>query len=505
MGFFSFITVSPDAAIHAMNAPVILGLLLGYLMLMLCFGFWKPGGDASRIPDATARFYTHPGFLGTFGLALSFAATWFGASSTKAIMDKYATEGLGALWYIAAPSMLTMLLVSMCIGKRVQQLPFLTLPEAIEAHYGRIGRSVLAAVIMVSGTTTLASQLVASLQVSRYLLGETLGLPVLLALYGAVVLYSMFGGFFAVAFTDTVQCLLMLVAIGSLLGFVGVAAGTDWHTHQAIWAAKPAVFWNPLPDPFKAFTLAVVFALPWAIAPEMWQRMKACATPQQASRVGRMAFGLIAFLSLCVLGIAILSLPLFLGRANIVQESNTLLWLVERLPFGWWQGLVILGFFSAVTSTMDSTLSIASQSFTYDLIKRFCLPEAPWKQLCWFNHGILTVVACISVLIALRFTDVITVLWLSADIMACTMVVPVFAILFTARPHRHAGQWAMLSGLACVTITAVKQLTSLPLPFWPDAPYSTLIGLVLTGLVYSSITYAPAARKPTHPGPHHVE
>jgi solute:Na+ symporter, SSS family len=479
------ITAIATTATNTIELTPVLIMGAVYFVVMLSIGFWKPKPAPDKTINTTASFYTNAGFLGTVGLALSFAAAWFGATSTKAIMDKYTTQGLSAIWFIAMPSMLTMALVSGFIGRRVQQLPYLTMPEAVEAHYGKVGRCILAVVILVTSTTTLASQLVASVQVLQGMVGPELALPILTTVYSGVVFYSMFGGFFAVALTDTFQCMLMFISISSLFAFTAWQGFTHWGETYSTLSAQPASFWNILPEPAPALAMTAVFALSWAIAPEMWQRMKACTTPQQATRVAGLSFGMIALLCSLVLGISLLSLPMFVERlANANEPVNILLWLTALLPSGWWQGLVLLGFFSAVTSTMDSSMSVASQSFTYDLIKRFALPHAEWRTLRWFNYAMLPIQAVLSLWIALKTNDVIATLWLSADVMACILLVPIMAILFDAHPHKKAGITAMWVGGCCVALTTLQQLGGVAIPFWPASPFNTLLGICIATLVY---------------------
>jgi Na+/proline symporter len=171
-------------------------------------------------------------------------------------------------------------------------------------------------------------------------------------------------------------------------------------------------------------------------------------------------------------------------------ESNVFLWMTRLLPSLAWQGLILLGFLSAVTSTMDSAMSVASQSFVVDLVQRFIWPQATWASLRWVNTLFLPVQGIISVLIAFRFNNIIKVLWLSADIYASVMLIPVLAILLTKNPHKKAGQAAMTAGAFCVLLTMLKQYTSitcLPLNLLPEWPFSTLYSITLAALTYGLV------------------
>jgi SSS family solute:Na+ symporter len=444
-----------------------------------------------KAPDkATIDFFTHPRQLGNWGLGLSMAAAWFGATSTKAIMDAYWKDGMSALWMIAIPSLLTLLLVTLGVGKRIQALPYMTQPQAVESAFGKRGRFFLACVIIVASTTTVASQLVASRQLLNALLGAW-GTPVLLGLYGIVIAYSLWGGFFAVAFTDTLQCVLMLIALGSLAGFVTVQAFAHPTVFQDVWQAVPTEYWSLWKDPFSSIALTLVFALAWMIAPEIWQRMKACHSSQQAQAVGGIALGMIFILCLMVAWVGFSAQGVFhVFHFTPQGESNVFLWMTRLLPSLAWQGLILLGFLSAVTSTMDSAMSVASQSFVVDLVQRFIWPQATWASLRWVNTLFLPVQGIISVLIAFRFNNIIKVLWLSADIYASVMLIPVLAILLTKNPHKKAGQAAMTAGAFCVLLTMLKQYTSitcLPLNLLPEWPFSTLYSITLAALTYGLV------------------
>ena len=442
--------------------------------------------------QGTVDFFTNPKQIGTIGLALSFAAAWFGATSTKAIMDGYWKNGLSALWMIAIPSILTMLLVALFVGKRVQALPYMSQPEAVEEAFGKRGRLFLAWVIIIATTTTVASQLVASRQLLTALLGEW-GTPLLLSLYGIVILYSLLGGFFAVAFTDTLQCILMIVALSSLAGFVAWQGWLHPDVFQQAWQHPQTgadAYWTLLPEPAYALVLTAVFALAWMIAPEMWQRMKACKSPEQATRVSFWSMGFIVLLCAVVAWIGLSAQGVFeaLGFTPPAGQANVFLWMTQQLPSTAWQTLIIVGFLSAVTSTMDSAMNVASQSLVYDVVQRFIAPSATWMQLRWVNYVFLPIQAVVAVLIAFRFNDIIKVLWLSADVYASTMLVPVLAILFTPKPHKQAGQWAMWVGFFCILLTTLKQYTPLPLGFLPDWPFSTLYSMTFAGLTYLGLS-----------------
>ncbi|MFN8615020.1 MAG: hypothetical protein U0003_03805 [Vampirovibrionales bacterium] len=90
------------------------------------------------------------------------------------------------------------------------------------------------------------------------------------------------------------------------------------------------------------------------------------------------------------------------------------------------------------------------------------------------------------------------VLWLSADVYASAMAVPVLAMILLAHhpPHRlHlAGQWAMAGGGLVVLLGRV--IHSLPWPYsqyWPQWPWGTFIGIAVSGSLFAMVYWVGSA------------
>lgn len=94
----------------------------------------------------------------------------------------------------------------------------LSQPEAVERHYGRVGRLGLALVILMAVSTFLGSQLVAASMLFQSVLGldPTAATLIFSAL---VVSYVMMGGFFTVVITDMAQMAMIVLALGILLAY----------------------------------------------------------------------------------------------------------------------------------------------------------------------------------------------------------------------------------------------------------------------------------------------
>jgi SSS family solute:Na+ symporter/sodium/pantothenate symporter len=305
------------------------------------------------------------------------------------------------------------------------------------------------------------------------------------------------GGFYAVVVTDMLQLALVILALLILAGFVA----SHYLAHPAVTLPLlqrlPDTFWQWGTNWPEHLTLTLTFVLAWSIAPEMWQRMSATQNPRMAFRGAIWATLLLCSLFLLVATTGLLSAGLFAHMptptGEAVSHSNTLLLkaLALQLPHPLLSALVFLGFFTAVTSTMDSTINVSSLTLAHDLYQRFFRPTASSKELVWASRIATLIVVLPAIGIALYFQDILRVLWISADIYASVMFFPMVGLLFLRTPPpRWSGILAMIGGASAVMVNSLFQFGVLSpeiarMVFWPVWPYSSLVGLGLSGLGFA--------------------
>ncbi|MGE0199918.1 MAG: sodium:solute symporter [Candidatus Melainabacteria bacterium] len=453
--------------------------LAGYFLLVTVFSHFFAHRLTSLRDFFLAGRTLHSGLI-----AVAFVAAWFGASSTLGTIDKLHQQGLSGLWYIVIPSIISCLLITLWMARPIAAMATLSQPEAVEKQYGPLARILLSIIILCALTGFLAAQMVACGKMLHGLFGLDPVWAIILSTT-VVVSYAMSGGFFAVAVTDTAQLSCIAVALVVLLVF---CAGQAVQPGSALWftlSHQPAGFWNLLspgstgtfipPSDFLAQSAAMAFSFvcAWIIAPEMWQRMSATDHPQVAWRAGWIATGILAVLFAMVVFIGISSIGL------VDTENDVLIALAYQLPAPWLTYLVLIGFVSAVTSTMDSSINVGSLTLTHDLYQRFLRPDAGEKELVWMGRVFTALMPLPAMAIAFGKSDIIAVLWLSADVFASAMFIPVMGLLFWPNPHRLSGLLAMLFGFGVVVVGGLVQYGGLAMP-WPVAPYSTLVGIGLS-------------------------
>lgn len=448
--------------------------LIGYFVIILLIARFF-----ARRVETLKDFFLAGRQFGSFPVALTLAASWFGASSTMGSINAFHDHGLSGAWQLVLPSILSFVVITLFMAKPVSRQSFLSQPEAVAAHYGKPGRFLLALIILAATTTLIGSQMVAAGKLFQSVFGLDLTWATVLSTL-AVVSYAMWGGYFTVVITDIAQMVFIWLGFLILLVFTATTAIPDATAWGHFLSHQPANFWDFSHHWQENSFLVVTFVLAWCIAPEMWQRMSSTRSPEQAFRAGWQAFCVMLALFSIIAAIGLLSTQI-IGRSDTV-----LIDLALKIPVPFLSALVLLGFVSAVTSTMDSSLNVGSLTLTRDIYQGFLRPQASNRELIRVSRIATALMVLPAMALALYFQDLIHILWISADIYACGMFFPVVGMLYLKNPGKWSGVLAMSFGITSVVFSALIQNSVIPnwfhLPGWP---YSTLIGIGLSGLGFA--------------------
>lgn len=448
--------------------------LIGYFVLVLLIARF-----CSRHIYDLKDFFLAGRSLGALPVALTFVASWFGAASTLGSINAFHDTGLSGAWKIVIPSVLSFFVITMFMAKPVARQAFLSQPEAVEAHYGKTGRLLLAMIILSSVTVLLGSQMVVAGKFFQMVFGLDITTATVLST-AAVVSYAMWGGYFTVVVTDITQVAFIVAGFLILFLFTVTHAVPDSASWHHFLAQQPARFWDITVNWQENSFLTLTFVLAWCIAPEMWQRMSSTRNEATAFRAGWQATLVMLFLFSLIIAIGLLSTQL-VGKNDAVLVALAL-----QIPSPFLSALVLLGFLSAVTSTMDSSMNVGSLTLTRDIYQGFLRKTASNRELIWIGRIATILIVLPAMAIALYFQDLIKILWISADIYASSMFFPVVGMLYLQQPGRWSGILAMIFGGSVVVISALIQNGLVPnLIGWPSWPYSTLIGVCFSGFGFA--------------------
>ncbi len=437
----------------------------------------------SRRMSGLSDFFLAGQNLSGKSIAIAYVAAWFGAGSTIGTINEAYHHGLNAIWLIAVPTMISCILVWRYLAAQVREQECMSLPEAIESHYSPVGSFILAWIILATSTTFIASQLTAAMDLLALTTGfsEIWAVTMILA---AVIIYSVIGGFRAVVMTDIAHFALYTLSLLMLL----VLALFKSHNLQAL-SSIPSSFWNPFANLPQSLAITFTFVLAWCIAPEMWQRMSSTTAPEESKKSVLIAGGILMGLYAMVITIGMLAV-FHIAPDDGEAGQNVLIAMAFKMPWDFLTAVVLVGVLSAICSTIDSTLNVATMTFTRDVVNRYFWPGASSETLVRVSRLATVLVGIPAAIIALHYRNIIQILWISGDIYASTMFIPVMAIFYAPNHGCWAGIWAMGLGAIPVILNFMGDFHLVHLPeWWPKWPFTTLlgVGLSLVGFILGAL------------------
>jgi SSS family transporter len=337
---------------------VILAAVLLYLVAQLAIGVW-----VSRRIASESDYLLAGRSLGPLLLVFSMFATWFGAETIVGSAGTVYGEGVSIASAEPYGYGLCLILLGIVFAVPLWRLGLTTLADFFRHRYSvRVER--IAALVLIPGSVLWAA---AQVRAFGYVLStaSTLDLDVAIGLAAAfTMVYTMFGGLLADAITDLIQGGLLVVGLVIVLvavvaGFGGIGGTVDAIATAS--ATRQAVE-IPVLETMEAWAIPVFGSL---LATEMVGRLIAARSAAVARSSAIAAGGLYL-----VIG----SIPVVIGLAGPVlvpsiADAEQLIPTVARelLP----AALYVLfagGLISAILSTVDSTLLIASGLLSHNVI-----------------------------------------------------------------------------------------------------------------------------------------
>lgn len=399
------------------------------------------------------RSLTLPIFVATL------VATWYGGifGVTALTFEKgiYNLLTQGIFWYGSY------LLFAFFLVKKIRSHNVMTIPELAGDIFGPKAEK-LTATLNFFNLLPLAYTISLGLFLQS-LLGGSLFLNSAAGVL-LVTLWSLWGGFRAVVFSDIVQFFFMIIAVFLVVVFAWAEMGSP------IW------LFEQLPASHKDWTggenLGTILvwgfiALSTLVDPNFYQRVLAAKSDQTAKR-GIIISTIIWFFFDCCTTIGALYAKV--AMPNAAPEHAYLQFSIQLVPHGV-RGLILAGILAIILSTLDAYLFNAATCVSYDFFK---LKD---KFKPWHHHIALISVAIISVLLGIQFEGNVVEVWkIMGSFSAACLLFPI--LIGQWRPgmiSERAFCWAVSFG--CLGIVSWKILNK----FYPVSMIDEFyIGLLMT-------------------------
>jgi SSS family solute:Na+ symporter len=416
-------------------------IILAYLGLVLGIAGWV----FARRKDTPDDYFLADRNLGWFIVGASIFASNIGSEHLVGLAGSGATDGVALAHYeLHAWCLLVLAWVFVPFYMRSRVY---TMPEFLEKRFSPAARWVLSLISLVGYVLTkIAVGIFAGGIVFATLLPDIQlqlgGLTVNSFWVGSVAVilltgaYTVAGGMRAVAYTEALQTLILVVG-SALLTWYGLAALGGWGGFRA--ALDPDLFnlWKPLiPDGMEGTWspvreteriawyfngnypwLGMLFAAPviglwyWCTDQYIVQRALGARNETQARR-GSIFAGLLKLLPVFIFiipGMIALALArtgeysvlnqMVDAQGNVVPDRAQAafpLLVTAIMPVGV-RGLVVAGLLAALMSSLAGVFNASSTLFTMDLYTKF-KPEASKHQLVWTGRVATTIMVLIGLL-----------------------------------------------------------------------------------------------------------
>ncbi|EGV51587.1 sodium/proline symporter PutP [endosymbiont of Riftia pachyptila] len=434
---------------------------LVYLLLMLAIGFW-----AWRRTSNLSDFVLGGRSLGSWVTALSASASDMSGWLLLGLPGYAYLSGLESLWLAAGLAVGTWLNWRLVAGRlRIaseQAGNALTLPEYLSNRFNDesgLIRIISAFFILLFFLFYTSSGLVAG----GKLFESVFGLPYVWAVAAGaltVILYTTFGGFIAVSWTDLLQGLLMLAA---LLAVPLIALGELGGVAEALSRLEQR---NPhLLDPFSDNSgaplgwITIVSLAAWGLGyfgqPHILARFKAIRSVRQLPLARRIAMSWVVLSLIAASLVGLVGVPSF--DQPLADAERVFIELVGLLFHPLIAGICLAAILAAIMSTADSQLLVASSAFTEDLYRVLWRRQASERELVLVGRLAVVGIAAAAFLLALdpdsQVLDLVAYAW--AGFGAAFGPVVVFS-LYWSRMSRNGVLAGIIAG--GVTVVLWKQL-----------------------------------------------
>lgn len=423
-----------------------------YLFVSIGIGLWA----AKRVHNS--RDYLVAGrSLPLYINTATVFATWFGAETVLSVSATFAKDGLGGIVADPFGSSFCLVFVALFFAKAFYRMDLLTIGDFYRKRYNKPVEVITGIAITLSYLGWTSAQLTALGLAFSVVSGGAISLTAGIVLGAAVVLvYTLWGGMWAVALTDLFQSVIIIVGLIFIAWLVGDMAGGAGKVIAAASAAGKFEFWpKGGSSEWLAFAAAwITLAIGSIPQQDVFQRVTSAKDEKTAVR-GSLLGGVIYF--------SFAFVPIFIAYSALVidpsmeklfaspdaREVQRILpeLILERTPL-WAQVMFFGALLSAILSTASGALLAPTAICTENVLRPFVAHMSD-RQFLLTLRVVLVSFALAALLFALNSRS--TMYEMVQNAYKVTLVgafVPLAAGIFWKRANTAGAFMSIVLGLA---------------------------------------------------------
>lgn len=398
-------------------------------------------------------------------------ATWFGAETVLAVSATFAKDGLRGIPGDPFGASVCLVLAALLFARLFYRMNLLTIGDFYKVRYGKSVEVLTSAAIVLSYLGWTSAQMTALGLVIHVLSGGVVDLNTAILIGGGVVLvYTVFGGMWSVAFTDLFQTVIILVGLSAIAWLVGdLAGGAQKVIAQAAADGKFSFFpsdsagWWAMAGAFFAFAFG---SIPQQ---DVFQRMTSAKDEKTAVRgtlIGAGVYFCFAFVPIFIAYAALVTDPSLGGLfadedARVIQRILPDL-VLTQMPL-WAQVMFFGALLSAILSTASGALLAPTALFTENVVRPFA-PGMTDKRFLLLLRGVLVAFSAAALLFAINSKSTMYEMVQNAyNVTLVGAFVPLMAGAFWKKATTQGALAASVGGVAVwLTMTALAPPSEVP-------------------------------------------
>jgi solute:Na+ symporter, SSS family len=385
---------------------MLITFVVAYLLVTIAIGLM-----AARRVHGAKDFLVAGRSLPLYMNVATVFATWFGAETVLSVSATFAKDGLNGIPGDPFGASVCLVIAALLFARLFYRMNLLTIGDFYKQRYGKSVEVLTSLAIVLSYLGWTSAQMTALGLVIATLSGGALDLNTAIMIgAGVVLIYTIFGGMWSVAFTDLFQTVVILIGLTLVAILVGdMAGGAGKVISQAAADGKLVMFpadmdaaaWWALAGAFFAFAFGSV------PQQDVFQRMTSAKDEKTAVRgtvIGALIYFCFAFVPIYIAYAAIVGDPSIKALFD-AEDARDIQRILPELVLGkmplWAQIMFFGALLSAILSTASGALLAPAALFSENVLRPF-MPHTSDRQLLLNTRIILVTFTAGALLFALN-------------------------------------------------------------------------------------------------------
>jgi solute:Na+ symporter, SSS family len=385
---------------------VLITFVVAYLLVTIAIGLL-----AARRVQGSKDFLVAGRSLPLYMNVATVFATWFGAETVLSVSATFAKDGLHGIPGDPFGATFCLVIAALLFAKLFYRMNLLTIGDFYKQRYGKAVEVLTSVAIVASYLGWTSAQMTALGLVIATLSGGAVDLNTAILIgAGVVMVYTIFGGMWSVAFTDLFQTIVILIGLTLVAFLVGdLAGGFGKVVSQAAADGKLVMFPADMDAAAWWAMAGAFFAFAFGSVPQqdVFQRMTSAKDENTAVRgtvIGALIYFCFAFVPIFIAYAALVTDPSLkeLFNAEDARDVQRILpdLVLSKMPM-WAQIMFFGALLSAILSTASGALLAPTALFTENVLRPF-VPDMKDKQFLLILRIILVTFTACALLFALN-------------------------------------------------------------------------------------------------------